>query len=163
MMPDLIAFVSVLVKAAGAAIACAAAPLRISAALETAESKLAHIRSRSPELHVQVAAVEAVMAQANMGRGFGVSVGGSLVLSKGLIQKTILSLAGAAAVLGSFGDWVLGVEDKEFQALINKIDFLDDRVRVLDDHLHGLDRQDQHLSKMMGFVQGLVQDMHRGQ
>ncbi|CAK0875545.1 unnamed protein product [Prorocentrum cordatum] len=156
MMPELLALLGLVVRAAGAAIACTAAPFRISAALETAESKLTQLRSHSPELHGQVTAVEAVMAQANRGRGIGVSVGGHLVVNRGLIQRAILSLAGVAAVLWSLGDWVLGVEDKEYQALMNKMD-------VLNDHVHGLDRQVQTLSKMMRSVPGLVKDMQRGQ
>ncbi|CAK0869414.1 unnamed protein product [Prorocentrum cordatum] len=99
------------VHMAGVLLACGAAPLRISGAVATAQRKLTKLRSQRPHLHAQIETVEAVMAQENDGQGVGVSIEGALLLNKSLVQKCFVTMVGAAALLLSFTNKLLGIRE----------------------------------------------------
>lgn len=147
--PAVLRFLCCLVGLVGYVCAFAAAPLRISAAVETTRMQLRRVRSQTPELHLQIDAIEAVMEQENEGHGFGVSVAGRLVLSKALLQKVVMIFVSVAALVRSFESGVLGYEQDSFKSLT--------------DQIHALDGQAQNLTREMVDIRGLLREMrHRG-
>lgn len=136
--PALVCVLRPWVRAAGLALAIAAAPLRISAALEAALAKLTKMRSHIPELHLPIGAIETVIAEQNNGRGFGVSIEGHLVISKAFMQRVILTLVGVATVLWSFAERVMGVEEVSVVSLSRQMHHQAQDMKKRIDHLERL-------------------------
>eukprot|EP00913_Durusdinium_trenchii_P000249 g226.t1 len=88
-----------------------ASPLSIlSSALEELESGLNEQRQQDPSRHLEVEAVEAMLAKVNHGQGWGIPVVKGLVLNKTMIQALLLRIVVAATVIKAFLDRQLGFQ-----------------------------------------------------
>ncbi|CAK0860931.1 unnamed protein product [Prorocentrum cordatum] len=93
------------------------APFGISSAQEELTSKLAEARTRDPSLHVQIAAVETMLAQTNRGQGFGIPAGRTCVLTKVFFQTLFFRVAATTTILMTVAKHLLGYEQDERRAM----------------------------------------------
>jgi len=103
------------------------APFSISSELEEVKSKLAEARTYDSSLHIQIQVVETMLAQANRGQGFGISVGQTCVLSKVFFQTVAIRFVATATICMTVAKELLGYGRAERLAmddLLMKTDLL---------------------------------------
>ena len=98
-------------------LAVVAGPFQLSAALTDLENKLNEERHRDGGMHLEVQAVEAMLAKQNNGQGWGIPVFEGFILSKAVLQTIFIRLALAGTVIKTFLDCELGFEKEQTEAL----------------------------------------------
>ncbi|CAK0860178.1 unnamed protein product [Prorocentrum cordatum] len=90
-------------------------PLRLSAALASLNDGLGEVRSKAPELHAQVSAVEAMLERANGGSGWGIQICTGVVMNKEFLQTVCVRALLLSTAAAAFLDSWLGYENGERQ------------------------------------------------
>ncbi|CAK9060034.1 unnamed protein product [Durusdinium trenchii] len=98
---------------AGCTLAVAVGPLQLSRGLRVFEHQLTNARRLDSNMNLQVEAVEAMLAQVNDGKGWGIPVFEGFVLTKSVMQTLCLRLLLAGTVIKAFLDTELGFHQEE--------------------------------------------------
>jgi len=88
-------------------------PFQLARGLEDLEHRLSEARQSDGSLHLQVRAVEDMLAEVNHGEGWGIPVSRGLVLSKSVMQSLCVRLLLAGTVIKTFLDSELGLKDEQ--------------------------------------------------
>ncbi|CAJ1359269.1 unnamed protein product, partial [Effrenium voratum] len=79
--------------------------------LDDLEHQLSEARQSDASLHLQVRAVEDMLAEVNHGEGWGIPVSRGFVLSKSMLQSLCVRFLLAGTVIKTFLDSELGLKD----------------------------------------------------
>lgn len=92
-------------------------PIQLSSALTEIENKLNEERHRDGGMHLEVQAVEAMLAKQNNGQGWGIPVFEGFILNNAVLQTIFIRLALAGTVIKTFLDCELGFEKEQEETL----------------------------------------------